>query len=87
MYGVTAWKAAVELTEAGLPHIHAILYSSNKYCDGTKVKSTIKYPYRYEFKRVKSLVGYNNYIMKEKNNPLIIDYCQKKGIPQFWDAV
>lgn len=83
MYAVVAWKACLELTNAGLPHIHAIIYSRNKYCDATKVKK-LGFPYRYELKRVRDLVAYNNYLLKEKDNPAIIAYCENKGIPQFW---
>lgn len=85
MFGVVKWKACYELTEAGMPHIHAILYSENKYCDATKIKA-LKFPYRYELKPVRSLHGFNNYILKEKNNPIVIEYCAKKGIPQIFDA-
>lgn len=82
IYDVTDMPYCIELTEKGLPHIHAILYSKKKYCDGTKLKS-LKFPYRYEFKRVRHLDKYIEYVHKEKNNNIIIEYCQRKGIPQF----
>lgn len=85
MFNVVKWKACFELTEAGLPHIHAILYSDNKYCDSSKIKS-LKYPYRYEMKPVRQLEAYNNYILKEKDNPIVQEYCLKKGITQIFDA-
>ena len=85
MFNIVYWKASIELTKAGLPHIHAILYSSNKYCDATKIKA-LKYPYRYEFIKVRDENAYNNYIIKEKYNVDINMYCERKGIPQIWDA-
>lgn len=85
MYNVVHWKACFELTGAGLPHIHAILYSSNEYCDGTKIKA-LKFPYRYEFQCVRNLAAYNNYIIKEENNIDVSIYCQAKGIKQIFDA-
>lgn len=84
MYEVKNWKACIELTKAGMPHIHAVLWSDRKYCDGTKIKKF--YPYRYEFKRVRDVRGYLNYIKKESGNVSIQEYCNRKGIPQFWDA-
>lgn len=86
MYGVVDMPYCIELTQAGLPHIHAILYSSKKYCDGTKLKK-LKFPYRYEFKRVRNLEQYVKYVHKENGNNLILDYCQRKGIQQFDNGV
>lgn len=86
MYAVVDMPYCIELTEKGIPHIHAILYSNKKYCDGTKVKR-MKFPYRYEFKRVRDIEKYKNYIYKEKDNPVIIEYCFRKGIPQFSNAI
>lgn len=86
MYGVKAFSACIELQENGMPHIHAVIYSDKKYCDGTKVRSRIKFPYRYTFQRVKKLDNYLNYIEKEKDNLNIVEYCEKKVIPQFWNG-
>lgn len=72
----------IELTKAGLPHIHAILCSEKKYIDATKIKS-LGYPYRYSCSRVRNLEAFTNYINKEKNNISTIEYCNKKGINQF----
>lgn len=74
--------ACIELTKAGLPHIHAIVYSRKKYLDAGKLKRF--HPHRYELKRVRQLDNYINYIQKEFGNPSIEDYCLKKGVPQFW---
>lgn len=87
MYAVKAWEACIELQENGMPHIHAIIYSDKKYCDGTKVKSRIKYPYRYKFARVRNLDNYLKYIHKENDNLIIQEYCEKKVIPQFWNGL
>lgn len=81
-FDVVFWKACVELTKSGLPHIHAILYSTRKYLDASKIKKMFKY--RYELKRVRDEVAFNNYILKEDGNPIISNYCEKKGIPQIW---
>lgn len=86
MFGSKDMPYCIELTKRGLPHIHALLCSDKKYIDSTKIKS-LGFPYRYTCDRVKNLDAFNNYINKEKNNPLIIDYCKRKGIPQFDNAV
>lgn len=82
MFEIHSYEACIELTDAGLPHIHAVLYSKKKYLDATKIKS--KFKYRYELKRVRSLPDYLNYIKKEAANPIISEYCTRKGIQQFW---
>lgn len=84
MFEVISFKACVELTQAGLPHIHAILYSKKKFLDATKIKT--KFKHRAELAKVRNLNNYLIYIHKEDGNPIIQDYCQKKGIPQFWDG-
>lgn len=84
MFDVHSYEACLELTEAGIPHIHAILYSKKKYLDATKIKT--KFKHRYELKRVRDLTKYINYIKKEDGSPIIQEYCLKKGIPQFWDG-
>lgn len=84
MFEVVAWEACIELQQNGFPHIHAVIYSSRKYCDGTKIRTVQKFPYRYTFSRVKHLPQFLLYIKKEKNNAQVIDYCLLKGIPQFW---
>lgn len=87
MFGVTGFKACIELTQAGLPHIHAILYTDKKYVDATKIRTAIKYPYRYECVKVRDPVKYYNYLIKEKNNATVNIYCQQKGIPQIWHTI
>lgn len=90
MFEIISYSACIELTQAGLPHVHAILYSKKKYLDASKIKAPkgpIKFPYRYELKRVRNINNYLNYIQKENGNKLIEDYCARKGIPQFWDGV
>lgn len=74
--------ACIELTKAGLPHIHAIIFSKKKYLDSNKLKRFT--PHRFELKRVRQMDNYINYIKKEDGNQSIIDYCLLKGIPQFW---
>jgi len=83
MFEVKGYIACIELTKNSLPHIHALLFSTRKYIDGSKIKKL--YKYRYECKRVRMPKNYYDYLNKEKNNPLVIDYCAKKGIPQIWE--
>lgn len=83
MFSVKGYIACIELTKLGLPHIHALLFSNSKYIDASKIKKL--YKKRYECKRVRQPENYYNYLFKEKENPLIIDYCAKKGIEQFWE--
>lgn len=85
MFEVIAWKACIELTKAGLPHIHAILYSKKDFLDASKLKT--KFKHRAEMVKVRSHANYLNYMKKEDGNAIIADYCQKKGIPQFWDGL
>lgn len=82
-YEIVHLKACIELTKAGLPHLHAILYSTRKLLDASKIKRWT--PYRYELKKVYREEAFLNYIKKENGNPIISDYCSKKGIPQFWE--
>lgn len=84
MFDVVHWQACLELTEAGMPHIHAVVYSRKKYLDASKVKR-LKFPYRYELKRVRDVERYLIYIRKESGNPIIEAYCAAKGVAQFWD--
>lgn len=77
MFEVVDMPYCIELTEAGIPHIHALVYSKKRSIDASQIKK-LGFPYRYECKRVKSLPAYRNYIMKEKDNPIIVDYCLKK---------
>lgn len=86
MYGVISAPYAVELMKSGMPHIHMLIYSFKKTLDGSKLK-TLGFPYRYTFARVRNLDAYFVYINKEKNNPLNIEYCLRKGIPQFDNAI
>lgn len=84
MFEIKAWEACIELTAAGLPHIHAVLFSARKYIDGSKIKKL--YAHRYECKRVRNLDNYLNYIKKEDGNVNILNYCNAKAIPQFWQC-
>jgi len=83
MFDVKGYIACIELTKNSLPHIHALLFSTRKYIDGSKIKKL--YKYRYECKRVRMPKNYYDYINKESSNPIVIDYCTKKGIPQLWE--
>jgi len=82
MFGVLKFKACMELTKAGMPHIHAILYSSKEYLNTNHIKDKLKFPYRFELAKVRSVKAFLEYISKSKMND--IDYCDSKGIPQTW---
>lgn len=88
MFDVSYWESCIELTQAGVPHIHAILYCKRDHIDASKIKAPkgINFPYIYTCKKVRSLKGFINYIRKEENNPLIIEYCRVKGVSQFLNA-
>lgn len=83
MFEVVKYLGAFELTQAGLPHIHAILYSKRKFLDASKMKKI--FPHRFELKKVRDHHAYLNYIFKEKDNNVIIQYCQEKGITQIFE--
>lgn len=72
------YVACMELTKAGIPHIHAMLFTS-KYVD----KSKVTYPHRFEFKKVRSVENYLIYIQKCLDDPDIQAYCQQHGVPQY----
>lgn len=86
MFEVMHYEACIELQKNGMPHIHAIIYSAKKYCDGSKIKypKGINYPYRYEFKRVRNHDNYLNYMKKDLSDNITKEYCTVKGIPQYW---
>ncbi|AUM61759.1 Rep [uncultured virus] len=84
MFDVKAFKACMELQENGNPHIHAMLWSGKKVLNSNHIKTKIKFPYRFTLKFVRRQQNYYNYILKEKDSPIIIEYCQRKGIPQEW---
>lgn len=85
MFGVVHSYACVELTQQGLPHIHAVLFSDKKYLDASKIKGKpVNFTKRYELKRVRNIGNYLNYIRKEDGNVNIQEYCLKNQVPQFW---
>lgn len=87
MFEVIKFIACMELQDNGNPHIHACLYSKKKYLDATKIKGKpVNFPYRYQLKKVHSHDQYLNYIKKEDGTDNIKQYCELKGIPQFWDS-
>lgn len=83
MFEVISYIGAFELTQARLPHIHAILYSKRKFLDASKMKKM--FPHRMEIKKVRDHQAYLNYIFKEKDNPDIIQYCQDKNVTQLFE--
>ena len=85
MFSIIDMPFCIELTKAGIPHVHCYIKSMKPYIDRSKMKKFI--PYRFSCERVKSEKGYFEYLFKEKDNPIVIDYCNKKGIPQFDNAI
>ena len=86
MFDVKAFKACMELQDNGNPHIHAMLWSGKKVLNSNHIKAKIKFPYRFSLKFVRRQENFYNYILKEKDSPNIIEYCQRKGIPQLWHS-
>lgn len=85
MFEVCGYIACIELTKSGLPHIHALLFSRLQYIDGSKIKKI--YKYRYQCKKVRMPGNYHDYINKERDNPVVNEYCLKKGVPQIWEEL
>lgn len=86
MFAVKAFKACFELQENGHPHIHAMIWSGKKVLNSNHVKTKIKFPYRFSLKFVRRQLNFYNYILKEKDDPTIIEYCLRKGIQQLWST-
>lgn len=86
MFDVKAFKACVELQKNGMPHIHAMIWSGKKVLNSNHIKAKIKFPYIFSLKFVRRQLNYYNYILKEKDSDVIIEYCQTKGIPQIWQS-
>lgn len=84
MFDVKAFKACVELQQNGNPHIHAMLWSGKKVLNSNHIKAKIKFPYRFSLAFVRRQQNFYDYILKEKDSPIIIEYCRKKGIPHQW---
>lgn len=81
MFGVEYYEYVIELTEKGLPHIHAVIYSNRDKIDQSQIKAKgIKFPYRYECVKVRNLPKYLIYIHKEKHNNIVLQYCEKHNI-------
>lgn len=78
---VVNYHACIELTQAGMPHIHAILYSSLKYINQSKLKRFIQD--RYSCKLVRDEKKFLAYIHKEKGNHIVEAYCTRHNVPQF----
>lgn len=87
MFEVRGFMACIELQKNGNPHIHALIFSKKKYCDGTKIAKSLKFPWRYTFSRVRMPNNYYEYLNKEHANPDVIQFCAQKGVDQFWDEL
>lgn len=82
MFDIRHYWYAVELTKAGLPHIHMLIGSHAKRFDASKIKSFWKKRYECVKPIDKTGDAYYKYLFKEINNPIVIDYCIKHGIAQ-----
>lgn len=87
MYMVKGYIACIELQKNGNPHIHALLFSTNKHCDSSKIKKSLKFPYLYTMKKVRKPANYYAYINKEADNPIVKDYCVSRGVDQIWEEL
>lgn len=84
-FAVKGYIACIELTEAGVPHIHALLFSNIPKLNASKIKAM--YPHRYECKKVRMPGNYHAYINKEKDNQLVKDYCTLHNVEQIWEHI
>lgn len=82
MFSIVWWLACIELTDKGTPHIHMLIGSNAKYFNASKIKYFHKY--RFECAPVRDIKKYIEYIYKEKNDRLHIEFCLQKGIDQFY---
>lgn len=78
------WIAALELTKAGLPHIHVVIYSARKYVDVKKISQAKYFRGRFQLNTVRNLDNYLLYINKNFRSLITEEYCARKGVPQFW---
>lgn len=85
MFSVLGYKACFELTKAGLPHIHVMLWSGKDYLNVAHIREKIKFPYRFELKRVRLQQNFYNYIHKELGNKEVEAYCNNHNISQIWE--
>lgn len=84
MFGILAYKACLELQKNGHPHVHVMVWSNKKVLNSNHIKSRIKFPYIFTLKFVRKQLNFYNYILKEKDDPITIEYCRIKGIQQIW---
>lgn len=82
MYRVSAIAYSFELTKKGIPHIHAMVWSTKKYLDAKKIEQRLGFKGRYTLDKVNDEISYANYMLKDRSNQDVIDYCTKKGITQ-----
>lgn len=84
MFDIVRYYGQFELTQAGLPHIHAVILSEKKSIDVSKVKRYFKK--RISFSRVRDLQKWIEYIKKNSEDILIKDYCVEHNIEQIIDG-
>lgn len=79
--GVFRVSGVVELTDAGRPHIHLIVYSKD-YIN----KATIACRFK-NFTKVKKRndSGWDVYMEKDRNNEKLLEYCTKWNIKRTFD--
>lgn len=85
MFEIKGYIACIELTQSGLPHLHALLFSSRKTIDASKIKKL--YQYRYSCKKVRLPGNFYEYINKERHNATVQGYCDARNVPQIWDEL
>ena len=86
MFDVKGYKACFELQKNGMPHIHAMIWSGKKVLNKNHLTGKLKFPYICTLSFVRRQENFYNYILKNKMSPDIIEYCQRKGIPQLWHS-
>ena len=87
MFGVLAFTACFELTKNGMPHIHAMLWSSKNLLNSNHIRVKMGYPHRFTLSKVRMETNYWDYIHKDCDNPETQAYCAKHDLEQIWGGV
>lgn len=82
MWDVAYYEACVELTKAGIPHIHAIVVCDAKPMKAANAKKL--YPHRLSVTRAKDVTALRDYVWKGWGDFLIKNYCDNHYIRQFF---
>lgn len=82
MWDIVYYEACVELTKAGIPHIHAIVVCGGRPLKAANAKKL--YPHRMSVTRAKDLVALRDYVWKGWGNISEKNFCDDHNIRQFF---